>query len=143
MDYFSQHIFSDPEKKNPGLYVDSSDFDPLSKPPINTQLSNPPNGANLTSLPPPPERPTQFIQEHQGVCGGVLEDGGRLTQLHKEGALSCKGEHNQSQVKGHSTGSKGSKVVAKAIVPAMMRSEAPSLVNTRSTGLKLHCSAGT
>ena len=32
---------------------------------------------------------SQFVHEHERVARGVLQDGGSLTQLHKERALAC------------------------------------------------------
>lgn len=88
-------------------------------------------------------KPTQLVEEHEGVLGGVVQDARRLAQLHKESALPCNTKRAGEAWWPMKPNPGEDAVLCVASLPAMMRSEAPSRVKTRSTGVKRSLSAGT
>lgn len=75
---------------------------------------------------------------------GVVQDGGSLAQLHIEGALSYRRYKNSElALEEPALISTLCVVNMSVMLPAMIRSEAPSRVKTRSTGVKRRLSAGT
>lgn len=87
---------------------------------------------------------TQLIEEHEGVLGGVVQDARRLAQLHEESALPWNTNRAGDAWKPVKRNREAENAMLGVVsLPAMMRSEAPSRVKTRSTGVKRSLSAGT
>lgn len=78
------------------------------------------------------------------MLGGVVQDARRLAQLHEESALPWNTDAVDDASVAHEVERKAEDAAMSVVsLPAMMRSEAPSRVKTRSTGVKRSLSAGT
>lgn len=78
------------------------------------------------------------------MLGGVVQDARRLAQLHEESALPWNTDAVDDASVAHEVERTAEDAMMSVVsLPAMMRSEAPSRVKTRSTGVKRSLSAGT